>query len=125
MQQPDKNAECLSNLKQIAIALNMYGIDWDENLPSVTSSAQMQKLLAPYVRNPKVFKCPVCGLPYKFSHAFSGKTMVSFKNNADVVVAYDPKPHADGLYTVCYIDNHAKRLATLPKMTAVLRSAHK
>jgi hypothetical protein len=55
-------AACLSNTKQIALAIQMYAGDYDETLPVSGSSTQCRgrwfHQIMPYVKNNHVFTCP-------------------------------------------------------------------
>ena len=64
-----RQTSCLSNLKQIALADNMYAQDHDERMASYTShpggSAEpgdytynWRAMLAPYIQNEQIFECP-------------------------------------------------------------------
>ena len=81
-----QKTSCLSNLKQIGTAINMYTSDWDEKYPYVlgfnlqtmpvttyttvfnsitaaecgetTGTGSLPMLLSPYVRNMRIFLCP-------------------------------------------------------------------
>jgi prepilin-type N-terminal cleavage/methylation domain-containing protein/prepilin-type processing-associated H-X9-DG protein len=58
-----RKASCLSNLKQIGLAANMYGQDYDESLvpmtmDGATSNVAWPILIQPYVKNIGVFLCP-------------------------------------------------------------------
>lgn len=60
-----RQISCLSNLKQIGMALNMYAQDWDGFLPShfqwVWDSAETKRFtdtLMPYIKNREIFFCP-------------------------------------------------------------------
>src|SRR5205809_5472379 len=60
-------AACLSNMKQVALALSMYASDNDETLPSHSDTDTFMqpsvppnwgRLLFPYTRNLGVYLCP-------------------------------------------------------------------
>ena len=58
-----RQTSCLSNVKQLGLALNMYVQDYDERFPFWTYSAPIGGeawwlVLAPYVKNDQVFVCP-------------------------------------------------------------------
>jgi len=58
-----RQTSCLSNLKQIGTALNMYAQDYDQWLPIHCQSTNPGrgpwiKKIAPYVRNDQIFMCP-------------------------------------------------------------------
>lgn len=57
-----RQTACLSNTKQMALAVIQYTSDYDELLPVIGNNAQCrgrwQWQLYPYVKNPDVFTCP-------------------------------------------------------------------
>lgn len=53
--QKAQQAQCLSNVKQIGLAIAMYSVDWDERMPL---KANWADAALPYVRRPEVFCCP-------------------------------------------------------------------
>ncbi len=59
-----KQNNCLSNVKQIALASLTYSADWDDVsafswVPIWTRNPGMSGLLMPYVKNKQIFICPV------------------------------------------------------------------
>jgi len=60
-----RKTACLSNMKQVGMALMMYVQDWDETYPYITACPNTgratdtpQGLLHPYVKNAAVWECP-------------------------------------------------------------------
>jgi prepilin-type N-terminal cleavage/methylation domain-containing protein/prepilin-type processing-associated H-X9-DG protein len=60
-----RKASCLSNLKQIGLAMAMYTSDWDGILPTLTDQPStnpgapiITDVLAPYTKNTQIFRCP-------------------------------------------------------------------
>jgi prepilin-type N-terminal cleavage/methylation domain-containing protein/prepilin-type processing-associated H-X9-DG protein len=61
-----RQASCLSNERQIGLAMQMYCSDWDGFMPSLSSQKTVNPLnlpvlpeaLQPYSRNMQVFQCP-------------------------------------------------------------------
>jgi len=68
-----RKAACMSNMKQIGIALMMYVQDWDETYPFINAcgTAPANQVgpisikLDPYVKNKQVFSCPSAGNMHK------------------------------------------------------------
>lgn len=63
-----RKAACMSNLKQIGLAIDMYVQDYDETYPMAIMDtptgvkyAYWYELLAPYIKNTQVFFCPTAG----------------------------------------------------------------
>lgn len=58
-----RQASCLSNVKQLCLAILQYTQDYDESLPMSRSHQQggwrgYDYAVAPYVKNTQIFKCP-------------------------------------------------------------------
>src|ERR1700682_102730 len=63
-----RTTSCLSNMKQIGLALRMYGQDYDETFPGIRiltgSDGGLNKgqcwknLVQPYIKNSQIFACP-------------------------------------------------------------------
>jgi prepilin-type processing-associated H-X9-DG protein len=60
-----RQAMCLSNVKQMALGAYMYAQDYDEQVvprtvifPGMAAGLPWQSLIAPYVKNDKVYACP-------------------------------------------------------------------
>lgn len=58
-----RQTACLSNLKQIGLALSMYQSDYDSmyppsQLPSTVPNVSWPTMIAPYIKNEQVFVCP-------------------------------------------------------------------
>jgi general secretion pathway protein G len=100
------NATCLSNLKQIGLAVQMYAQDYDEAFPTaccqadrVVGKAQtnypvptpyLWEVVNPYVKNPSVWRCPgdtgfTVGNVIDFTPSTYEKTGSSFTYNTDLV----------------------------------------
>jgi len=82
-----KRAECLSNMKQIALATLMYAQDWDEVLPLAESWSDG---LTPYTKNREIFVCPArrgakCG--YAYNEALHALPLVYFSEFSESVAA--------------------------------------
>lgn len=63
-----RKASCLSNLKQIGLAMSMYTSDWDGILPIITDKPSenpgapvLNYVLEPYAKNHQIFRCPSDG----------------------------------------------------------------
>ncbi len=70
-----RQATCLSNLKQIGLALNMYMSDYDQTCPyqgspdvgpwnDASYGLNWAYELQPYIKNLGVYSCPSAGTPY-------------------------------------------------------------
>jgi len=86
-----RQASCLSNNKQIALALLMYVQDYDEMLPArayglyphdFASGATMSwvSIVYPYVKNAQLFMCPSYTARYT-AYTWQGATRISIPGN--------------------------------------------
>jgi prepilin-type processing-associated H-X9-DG protein len=70
-----RQAACLSNMKQIGLALSMYSMDYDERLPAARyGSGEWSTVLNPYIKNDGVFTCPSDPKPRKITVENTGAT---------------------------------------------------
>lgn len=105
---------CLSNVKQLGLACLMYANDNDDKF--MKSAAVVHKSLDPYLRNAKLWNCPLTGKPaYSFNSRLFGKSMESISNPALTVMIYEGKNFAldfrhAGSAAVCFVDGHAKMI---------------
>lgn len=99
-----KETVCVRNLRQIGIASLMYAQDYDGRLPPMESMTGTRKAIYPYVKNNQVFLCPTNAMPYKTNPAVSLKPIAVIAEPSKTVGFYDPAPHADGKYSVAYLD---------------------
>jgi len=108
------NAACLSNVKQVGLAVSMYTQDYDETFPvainqvdfkAVSELWQQSKkasapylwtLVSPYVKNPGLWRCPgdigfmVNGGQFKFLPSAYEATGSSYTYNTDLAWLHDP-----------------------------------
>src|SRR6188472_2432696 len=57
-----RQSACLSNCKQIGLAVMMYGEDWDQSYPLFAhypnTVPMWFQVIQPYIKNEHVFTCP-------------------------------------------------------------------
>ncbi len=103
------NLACVSNVAALDLAVRQYTQDNDEQFPPMTGAA-FQTAVQPYARNPNVFVCPVTGAEYATNASLSYQSLVSLGTDLGaVVVLQDAKPHADGKFSVGYLDGRIER----------------
>jgi hypothetical protein len=90
----------------------MYTQDYDMIMPPTRSQPKFQNIVMPYIKNKSTFLCPVAKKPFVINSVVSGKNMVTIKSPASTWMIHDPKAHADGMWSVAYVDGHAKREKT-------------
>ncbi len=99
-----RQAACISNLKQIALAYIMYSQDYDERMPAGQSLAgdptsQWYNAIFPYTRNRQIMFCPdrADKSPgYAMNWEASGLSINGFWDPAMKIVAGDARPEAIG-----------------------------
>ncbi len=110
---------CLSNVKQLGVALMMYAADHEERLPEANS---WKDAIAEYVgHNEALFTCPLTGQRYIFNEALSGVDLKALDNPQATPMLWEPALHAGGQlgphmgqFNVCYVDGHATMVDELP-----------
>jgi prepilin-type N-terminal cleavage/methylation domain-containing protein/prepilin-type processing-associated H-X9-DG protein len=97
-----RQANCLSNQKQVAVALSMYSQDFDETYPftvvldaNTSQSIEWDDLLTPYIKTGTVsgiLSCPSApsrDLAYSLNRTVGGRSMASVPSPAGLVVTGD------------------------------------
>jgi len=115
-------ANCLSNLKQMALAMQLYASDYDGKLPSYQNWEQQ---IFGYIRNSLVFRCPDATnaqtLYYSMNFKLSGKrlkeiqfpesTIMLFEcNDLGLPIARHHFLEFKHLCNVAFVDGHVKGL---------------
>lgn len=149
-QKSAKSADCISNLRNIYIATQMYEMDF-ESLPNAKFYPKSPKddpqsilnVLGNYIDDKRVFICPSMpseliskSLTYIWNDSYNNRLMDSIPNKSfswlltdmTAVDAKIPPPH-QGAYNVVFVDGHAesvKESSFLPPPLARLkeRSLH-
>ncbi len=63
---------CLSNVKQLAVALKIYESDWEDSVVwagywgTPANNVTWPYLIMPYTKNEQIFKCPILGEPLEY-----------------------------------------------------------
>ena len=122
---------CLSNLKQLGLAMMMYASDYDERFPPAESWSDA---LMPYIKNSAVFACPTDEgheHSYAYNQALSGKSLAEVQRPAETVLLFESDageksaadagsswpatPRHDGMTGVAYSDGHCKMMPARPE----------
>ena len=109
---------CLSQVKQLGVALMMYAADHEETLPEADS---WEEAVAPYIMNAEILACPVTGKHYIFNEGLSGVDLKDLDNPQATPMLWEPALDAEGLvgphggqFNVGYADGHAQMVDKLP-----------
>lgn len=100
-------AACSKNLKSLSMAVMMYAQNYDNTLPPMKNTVQLQRSLLRYVKNRAIFNCPVTKAAYAPNPALHCKELAKVKKPGTVEMLYDSKPHG-GMRTVAYADGKVK-----------------
>ncbi len=97
-----RQAACVSNQKQIVLALLMYAEDYDEMLPPVpvAPAGIWHHAIYPYVRNYQIFYCPDRkdrGPGYGINFAACGTTLGQFTDASSKILVGDVRPDSEGI----------------------------
>ena len=85
-----RKASCLSNVKNLSLAMQMYAADNDDSLPEASGWVEA---LMDYIMDESVLKCPddeseaTCS--YGMNEALSGKSLAELANPEEVVVFFE------------------------------------
>jgi prepilin-type processing-associated H-X9-DG protein len=107
---------CLSNVKQVSLAMLMYLQDYDEKFKLRADSYKAK--LMPYCKNEQIFHCPADksgAVSYSFNLNLQGKSMSALKYPAQTVMIYEGRNgkleyRHDGTAIVGFADGHAKAM---------------
>ena len=120
-----RQAACLSNVKQINLAIQMYAQDWDESIPSAAiyhvyppasgTYSTWMTVTEPYIKNDQVWKCPsqgarsgnhygwsYDGMPYWAHGDIKKPQLASWQIPAEVMVFCCTRPDGAGGSTYAY-----------------------
>lgn len=133
-----KGAECLSNLKNIYIGLQLYESDF-EKMPdakfypesATTDPRSIINILGRYVDDPRVYICPSMpdelkkrSLTYIWNDSYNNNFLDTLRNKSSSWVMTDmtivdikiPPPH-QGSFNVLFLDGHAEGVKERIEMT--------
>lgn len=119
-------AECLNNIKELAVAAQMYASDHDGKLPT---AAKWRSELESYLSEPlKKLECPCGDAVFAFNKNLSGVNLNKIKNPQSTVLFFEANPdlpnrtgsRADAIFphrdggAFAFVDTHAKRMYEAP-----------
>jgi len=99
-----RQAACISNVKQVALAMAMYAQDYDEVMPRgildpTDATTEWYNAIFPYTRNRQIMFCPDRNdnAPgYGYNYLASGASLGTFWDAATKIVIGDVRPEAIG-----------------------------
>ena len=114
---------CLSNVKQVVLAVMTYAQDNSGRLPRAST---WDVEIEPYLRNRAIYRCPVDNTDQEVSYSmvprYSGAKLEDIANPETVIIIYESEygrpvyRHNEGM-NVGYADGHVKWLKELPPGT--------
>lgn len=107
-----RKIECLSNLRQIAVAINSYAMDNQGDLPTGITDA----ILGAYFDTDVVPTCPELGAAETSSYtlAIDDGTKMEAHDSDEVLVHDSSARHSGDTWNVLYIDGHVETTSTDP-----------
>jgi prepilin-type N-terminal cleavage/methylation domain-containing protein/prepilin-type processing-associated H-X9-DG protein len=123
-----RESSCMSNQKQIGLAIQMYAQDYDEYMPVANADVVtygppgLRDVIMPYCKNTQIFRCPsdkdnkFRDQGTSYDYGTEGFAFVSYPIDApfgrepsSVMILYDfvPNWHTRG-YIALYADGHVK-----------------
>ncbi len=103
--------QSLSNLKNLALAVQMFLADNNDVMPDLSTTEAMHSALTEYVRNDDVFTDPRTGEPYGVNTAMSEKRLVEVADVVATAVFYEQVASSDATRGVAFLDGHAGRIS--------------
>lgn len=98
----------ISNLRQLAIALQMYAQDNNDKLPVMKTTADMKKYLTAYLGSDQQFVSPRTGEAYLPNPGISGKALGAIDHPDTMIAFYENTPGPDGTRAVAFLDGHVE-----------------
>lgn len=121
-----RQVSCQSNLKQIALAMQMYAQDYQGRLPD---ALRWKEQLLPYTRNEALYGCPggegAGPGPYAMNARYSGATLADIPHPETAILAYDadeagrPVARHNGGTDCAFADGHVKWVQGVPDIGAL------
>lgn len=101
--------QALNNMKQLALGAMIYTADWDDVMPWPQSTAGIQEVTAPYLKNDSLWtSLNPNGGKILFNMALGGVSLVDVPDPANTVLYYDSNAWPGGQRLVGFTDGHCK-----------------
>ena len=118
---------CLSNVKQIGVAQNMYQQDYDGVLPPMKTPKILKTALIPYIKSERTFICPTLRSPYLPLALLSNVPVWRIEDPAQTEFLRDSDFHPSSkpenkMINIGFVDGHARPLPAPPAPIKLLTS---
>jgi len=104
--QKARQTTSISQLRQVACAMQMYAQDNNDHLPTLKTAADTKKITAYLGDSKQMLISPLTNEPYTFNPLINGRTMSSFPDLSIIIVAYEKTPGPDGIHCAAFLDGH-------------------
>ncbi|MHB9134670.1 MAG: DUF3352 domain-containing protein [Armatimonadota bacterium] len=98
----------VNNLRQLAIALNMYVQDNKERLPVMKTAADIKTQLLTAYGMDQILTSPRTHEPYTPNPSMSGKWLGEFQYPVAMIIFYENTPGSDGSRCAAFLDGHVE-----------------
>jgi hypothetical protein len=104
-------ADSLSNLKNLALALQMFLADNNDVMPDITDTQGAMEVLRYYVRDEDSFTNPETGELYVLNPSLATVRLADVADPVNIAVFYESSPDEDGMRAAAFLDGHAALLS--------------
>lgn len=103
------NPQAIGNMKQLATALMLYSLDYDDILPGAQSTATVRALLLPYSKDKAIMRTlNPNGGQVLYNVSLGSVSISSIPDVADTVCFYDSQPWPDGGRPAAFVDGSSR-----------------
>lgn len=110
-----RRISCVSNLKQIGLALKQYAMDHKDNFPEADNAAGLNELVKNnYLKDAKIFLCPSSSMPPKqgeLKEENSAYIYLGGSNemmNPQIPLAFDKPGNHSNYVNILFLDGHVE-----------------